>query len=101
MGSYCACVIYGVLIDRSVADLIGYTIPFVLDNTDYHIFEEWCCGETLYLGYKLTEIDLNDDDHMEFYPDVHREKEFYEWLKRLLLDDNVYPKYYVINQSFF
>ena len=58
MAEYSACVIYGIIIDKDTADLIGNVVPYILEDTNYHIFEEWCCGETLYLGYKLAEIDL-------------------------------------------
>ena len=101
MAEYSACVIYGITIDRETAEIIGFAAPYILDGTNYHIFEEWCCGETLYLGYKLAEIDLNNHDHVDFYPDVHREMEFYEWAKRAFLNPSINPKYYVINQSFF
>lgn len=92
MAEYSACVIYGIIIDKETAD----TVPHILEDTNYHIFEEqWRCGEILYLGYKIAEIDLNNDGHMEFYPDVHREMEFYKWAKEFL-NPNVHPTYYVI-----
>ena len=101
MADYSACVIYGITIDREMAEFIGYTVPYILENTNYHIFEEWCCGETLYLGYKLADIDLNNDDHVEFYPYSYRQMEFNEWVKQAFLNQNIRPKYYLINQSFF
>lgn len=88
MAKYNPCVIYGIIIDKETAD--------ILEDTNYHIFEEqWCCGKILYLGYKLGEINLNNDGRMEFYPDVHREIEFYKWAKEFL-NPNVHPTYYVI-----